>query len=118
MLGSSHMKKELQQSLFKKYPVIFRKKDSPGFSGIQCPDSWHFLLDALCLEIQSHVNEQISSRVSVRSLVPVRDYCGVEVDQVKEKFGQLRFYVTGDDDYVRGLVRMAESISKNLKDNK
>ena len=33
----------------------------------------------------------------------------VTVAQVKEKFGGLRFYYNGGDDYVRGLVTMAES---------
>ena len=35
----------------------------------------------------------------------------VVVDQVKEKFGSLRFYYHGGDEYVDGLVRMAESMS-------
>jgi hypothetical protein len=35
----------------------------------------------------------------------------VTVDQVKEKFGTLRFYYTGGDDYISGLVAMAESMS-------
>jgi hypothetical protein len=36
----------------------------------------------------------------------------VTVDQVKEKFGTLHFYYSGGDDYIRGLVHMAESISE------
>ena len=35
----------------------------------------------------------------------------VTLDQVKEKFGTLRFYYSGGDDYISGLVSMAESIS-------
>jgi len=35
----------------------------------------------------------------------------VTVDQVKEKFGTLRFYYTGGDEYIRGMVTMAESMS-------
>ena len=35
----------------------------------------------------------------------------VTVDQVKEKFGTLRFYYTGGDDQIRGMVSMAESMS-------
>lgn len=35
----------------------------------------------------------------------------VTLDQVKEKFGTLRFYYTGGDDVIDGMVRMAESIS-------
>lgn len=35
----------------------------------------------------------------------------VVVQQVKEKFGTLRFYYAGGDDYIRGLTSMAESMS-------
>jgi hypothetical protein len=35
----------------------------------------------------------------------------VTLDQVKEKFGTLCFYYSGGDDYIRGLVSMAESMS-------
>jgi hypothetical protein len=35
----------------------------------------------------------------------------VTLDQVKEKFGTLRFYYTGGDDYISGMVAMAESMS-------
>jgi len=35
----------------------------------------------------------------------------VILDQVKEKFGTLRFYYIGGDDYIRGMVTMAESMS-------
>ena len=39
---------------------------------------------------------------------PVRQVVAV---QVKEKFGSLRFYYEGGDDYIRGLVSLAESLS-------
>lgn len=35
----------------------------------------------------------------------------VTVDQVKEKFGTLRFYYSGGDETVDGMVRMAETMS-------
>jgi hypothetical protein len=35
----------------------------------------------------------------------------VTLDQVKEKFGTLRFYYSGGDDYISGMVTMAESMS-------
>jgi hypothetical protein len=35
----------------------------------------------------------------------------VTLDQVKEKFGTLRFYYSGGDEYIAGLVSMAESMS-------
>ena len=35
----------------------------------------------------------------------------VTLDQVKEKFGTLRFYYSGGDEYISGLCSMAESMS-------
>lgn len=35
----------------------------------------------------------------------------VTLDQVKEKFGTLRFYYSGGDDTIDGMVRLAESMS-------
>jgi hypothetical protein len=35
----------------------------------------------------------------------------VTLDQVKEKFGTLRFYYTGGDDYISGMVALAESLT-------
>jgi len=35
----------------------------------------------------------------------------VTLDQVKEKFGTLRFYYSGGDDYISGMVTMAEAMS-------
>ena len=37
--------------------------------------------------------------------------CQVVAAQVKEKFGALRFYYDGGDDYIRGLSSMAEAMS-------
>ena len=36
----------------------------------------------------------------------------VTLDQVKEKFGTLRFYYQGGDDVIDGMVRMAESMTE------
>ena len=36
-----------------------------------------------------------------------------EATQVKEKFGSLRFYYNGGDEYIMGLVSMAEGISSH-----
>jgi hypothetical protein len=35
----------------------------------------------------------------------------VTLDQIKEKFGTLRFYYTGGDEYISGMVTMAEAMS-------
>jgi hypothetical protein len=38
----------------------------------------------------------------------------VVADQVKEKFGTLRFYYHGGDDQIRGMVSLAESLSASM----
>jgi hypothetical protein len=35
----------------------------------------------------------------------------VVAEQVKEKFGTLRFYTNATDDYIRGAISMAEAMS-------
>ena len=38
----------------------------------------------------------------------------VRFDQIKEKWGTLRVYYSGGDDYVAGVVRMAEEVSATV----
>lgn len=38
----------------------------------------------------------------------------VQIDQVKEKFGGLRFYYSGGDKEIAGMVRLAESLSYKI----
>ena len=70
--------------------------------GFSCGDGWFPILNQLMGNIQSHIDWQNREK----EVVPQ-----VTLDQVKEKFGTLRFYYTGGDDYIRGLVSMAESMS-------
>ena len=41
----------------------------------------------------------------------------VILDQVKEKFGTLRFYVTHEDDTVKGMIYLAEALSEKTCQN-
>jgi hypothetical protein len=70
--------------------------------GFSCGDGWYNILNALMGNIQGHIDWKNKKE----EVVPQ-----VTLDQVKEKFGTLRFYYTGGDDYIRGLVSMAESMS-------
>ena len=96
------MKIELQDALFKKYPKIFKQrkysiKDSCMPWGIECGDGWYGLIDTLCRVIKEYLS--------------FRAYLNVEAVQVKEKYGGLRFYINGGDDYVDGLISFAERLS-------
>jgi hypothetical protein len=70
--------------------------------GFDCGDGWYNILNQLMGNIQHHIDWK--NRNS--EVVPQ-----VTLDQVKEKFGTLRFYYTGGDEYIHGLVAMAEAMS-------
>ena len=100
------MNQELQNSLFETYPNIFARrhmsnKHTSMCYGIQCPDRWYDLIDTLCAKIQVYSDQ--------KDII-------CEANQVKTKFGGLRFYVTYTDAYIKGLVSMAEMMSFKIKE--
>jgi len=97
------MKIELQNKLFEKYPKIFRQKDllptqTAMCWGIEVGDGWFWLLDKLCSLIQGHIDVDKNREQ-------------LEAIQVKEKFGGLRFYCSGSDEMIEGMIRFAEHLS-------
>ena len=91
------MSPENTELLYSRYADIFKQKDLPitescmGW-GFECGDGWFNIIDNLCHAIYTRKND-------------------VQVAQVKQKYGSLRFYIDGGDDYVEGLIRMAELMS-------
>ena len=101
------MKQELDKLLCEKYPKIMvnRNKDMKETTmcwGFECGDGWFNILDQLMGNIQHHIDWRNKKEEFVAQ---------VTLDQVKEKFGTLRFYYTGGDEHISGMVRMAESMS-------
>jgi len=101
------MKQELDELLCTKYPKMMVNRDKSMMEtcmcwGFDCGDGWFPILDQLMGNIQHHIDW----RNKKSEVVPQ-----VTLDQVKEKFGTLRFYYTGGDDEISGMVRMAESMS-------
>jgi hypothetical protein len=70
--------------------------------GFECGDGWFPILNQLMGNIQHHIDWKNRTEEVVPQVV---------LQQVKEKFGTLRFYYSGGDDYISGLVSMAESMS-------
>lgn len=115
------MDQELQDKLFEKYPQLFSNRTkSPMEScmswGCEVGNGWYELLSSLCWRIFQH-ERNIADRLRIRTKNDVpnnqsdMDYVPVKFDQVKEKYGGLRVYFTGGDDYVEGVIRMAEEYS-------
>jgi hypothetical protein len=101
------MTPELDKLLCEKYPkmLINRHKDMQETAmcwGFACGDGWFNILDQLMGNIQHHIDWKNKNT----EVVPQ-----VTLDQVKEKFGTLRFYYTGGDDYISGMVTLAESLT-------
>ena len=101
------MKQELDELLCTKYPKMMVNRNLPMMEtcmcwGFSCGDGWFNILDQLMGNIQHHIDWKNKKE----EVVPQ-----VTLDQVKEKFGTLRFYYTGGDDVIDGMVTMAESMS-------
>ena len=99
------MNKELTEKLFENYPKLFKQKDlsykqSCMAFGFNCDDGWYMLIDKLCESIQFHIDKNSHPQV--------------EVVQVKEKFGGLRFYTNNADEYLTGYIDFAESLSMEI----
>jgi hypothetical protein len=79
-----------------RFPKMFVGK----YGGFSVGKGWYPILEVLCANIQSHIDWRVKQG---------QDIAQVEVEQIKEKFGGLRFYYQGGDDEVSGMVRMAEA---------
>ena len=108
------MRQELDKLLCEKYPkmMVNRNKDMKETCmcwGFECGDGWFNILDQLMSNIQHHIDW--NNKNFEKGYTQYKQVSQVTLDQVKEKFGTLRFYYTGGDDEISGMVRMAESIS-------
>lgn len=105
------MKEELDKLLCEKYPKIFKDRHAPMTETAMCwgvgvGDGWYQILDSLCGQIQHHIDWKQEQKEKYGRGEGCHQ---VVATQVKEKFGGLRFYYDGGDDYISGLVSMAES---------
>ena len=102
------MTPELEKKLVEKYPKIFSvstldsRMPFPMF-GIECGDGWYDLLDTLCGAIQHHLKYNAADGVEQ-----------VVVEQIKEKFGTLRFYERGGDAVTSAYISLAEQMSSRI----
>jgi hypothetical protein len=96
-------------TLYNKYPNLFENRHkSPMEScmsfGVECDLGWFEIISSLCHRIKQHEDNKKSDS----------EYSPVKFDQIKEKFGGLRIYHYGGDDYAKGLIDMAEAISYKI----
>ena len=108
------MRQELDKLLCEKYPLLTanRNKNMQETAmcwGFECGDGWFNILNQLMSNIQHHIDW--NNQNFEKGYSQYKQVAQVTLDQVKEKFGTLRFYYTGGDEYISGMVHMAESMS-------
>jgi hypothetical protein len=127
------MKKELEKQIFDKYPELFARKDLPARQtcmcwGLECGNGWYRLIDATCGQITQHV-KNVKSQAKYKYDYAMKtetdeekkkkltaDYeevmkFSIQAEQVKQKWGGLRFYTTCSDDHTDGIIDLAEALS-------
>jgi hypothetical protein len=96
------MTPEKDKALVAKYPQIFKaqnpKQEHMQMFGFECGDGWFDIIDQLCSLLM------IDHEFNPDHTVPV-------AQQVKEKFGTLRFYVDQANEYQYKLIDRAEKLS-------
>jgi len=134
------MRKELDEALCAKYPLIFKDRHADMRTtamcwGLECGDGWYNIIDVLCGLLTSEYRHAQSRYESIKDLVDQPRWEGskdiitqekiddakVRMDeeaakvpvavQVKEKFGGLRFYVQAATDKHYKYITFAESMS-------
>ncbi|MDX9861093.1 MAG: hypothetical protein RBS99_09245 [Rhodospirillales bacterium] len=94
MMKPADSRTDLEQAKAE-FPKMFDGRPPISFD---VADGWKPLVTSLFELIQTHCDHSECPQVVIR--------------QVKEKFGGLRVYAAGGDDYVMGLITMAEAVSE------
>lgn len=105
---------QFEEKMTNAFPKMFSKP----YGGFAVGPGWWQIIENLCRNIQGHIDNREHTRkvllknnphnIKIPDAIPQ-----VEVAQIKEKFGGLRFYYNGGDEYISGMVRMAESWAGN-----
>jgi len=114
--------------------------------GIECGNGWFWLLDHLMNSIKWHLeqeNQNQDDRPKYKQLNDISwklkhskiflfkkigkflckyqpkglPHITFRIDQIKEKYGGLRYYYSGGDDIIDGMVNLAESLSYDICEN-
>ena len=72
------------KKLAEKYPLVFANMSETSYSDL--PNGWVNLVDELCSKLTPMLVESYANYPLNASMI------GITVDQIKEKFGGLRFY--------------------------
>ena len=119
------MKEEKKwETIISKYQDLFiniskSPKESCMAWSIECNIGWYDIISSVCYQITQREknikrNLEYCEKNNINPTAFDACYMPVTFDQVKEKYGGLRIYYSGGDDYVDGLISMAEEMSYKI----
>lgn len=97
---------EVQKQLENDYPEML----GGHYGGLEIGYGWCEIVKQILATIKNHEDHLLRQRGPEWFGT---EYFPVMVDQIKEKFGGLRFYYSGGDDYVDGIIALAEQWAYN-----
>lgn len=100
---------EFSKRMHEQFPLMFAGR----YGGFATGSGWWPMIETLCTNIQSHIdwNNNMAEKYPDMKYKSIKQ---VQVAQIKEKFGTLRFYYDGGNDIIAGMVSMAESLSGQI----
>lgn len=101
-----------EKELYKKYPKFFVQRglsaqETAMCFGCECGNGWLDIIDLACGLIDCHLENCKRNNVEIE----------FQFTQIKEKFGGLRMYYYGGDDYIQGVISFAEYLSETICEN-
>lgn len=91
------MSPELTTKLIEQYPEQFK-----NLKYLECDNGWYEILSRLFYIVHNRLDHKKTLNEPLESFY---------WSQIKEKFGGLRAYCYGSDDFIKGAIEMAESMS-------
>lgn len=77
-----------------------------SFPSFECHKGWYRIINGFLLCMDRYVYAR-------RIWEPSQDFLDFSVIQIKEKFGGLRIYCSYEDDYIKGVIGLAEIMAYN-----
>jgi ribosomal protein S27AE len=99
------MKTDWNTKLIDNYPLSFKNNPDWIYKNIECNGGWLTLVERLLDSIESHLATLPKNSKVRKNFV---------VQQIKEKFGGLRVYVDGADDFIYDKIMQTEEDSKRI----
>lgn len=103
---------DLENKLAEEFPGLFFQADNPEKStldfGCECSDGWYRLIYQACWLIDGHKKYTARSGYDESKKENVAAF---RFTQIKEKYGTLRLYHCGGDEFISGVIAMAGRMS-------